>query len=221
MSKTDELIEKLIKELDTPNYVLPDDIPNIDLYMDQVTTFMNKYLDGCKRTPDDKILTKTMINNYAKNNLLPSPDKKKYSKDHLIILIFIYYLKGFLSINDIQSLIKPLIDNHYNVESEKSLENIYETIFSLEESRIDNWKEELSKLNELSKTVFEDEKDKELLHSFSLICLLSFDVYMRKRAIETMIDELVKPLNESEDKKKSERKDKKAKKAAKETEGKV
>ena len=78
MSKTDELVERLIKSLDTPNFVVPNDIPNIDLYMDQVTTFMNKFLDGCKRNPDDKILTKTMINNYAKNDLLPSPDFSLY-----------------------------------------------------------------------------------------------------------------------------------------------
>ena len=77
MIKTDQLIEHIIKELDNPNYVNPDDIPNIDLYMDQVTTFMDKYLGGCKRNEDHKILTKTMINNYAKNHLLPSPEKKK------------------------------------------------------------------------------------------------------------------------------------------------
>ena len=161
MSKTDELINKIIKDLDTPNYIEPDNIPNIDLYMDQVTTFMNKYLNGCKRNPDDKIMTKTMINNYAKNSLLPSPEKKKYSKDHLIILIFIYYLKGFLSISDIQTLIKPLIDNHYNTESSVSLEDIYKTLFELEKGQIDNWKDELSALNKLSKTVFEDKDDKE------------------------------------------------------------
>jgi len=219
MSKTDELVQKLIKNLDTPYLVVPDDIPNIDLYMDQVTTFMNKFLSGCKRTPEDKILTKTMINNYAKNDLLPSPDKKKYSKKHLIILIFIYYLKGFLSISDIQSLIKPLTDNHYNIESEVSLEKIYETIFSLENKRINDWKKELAELNELSKTVFEDENDEDILQSFSLICLLSFDVYMRKKAIETMIDELIKPLNESEEenKNKSDKKEKKVKKVKKDS----
>lgn len=220
MSNTDELVQKIIKNLDNPNMIIPDDIPNIDLYMDQVTTFINEFLDGCKRTPEDKILTKTMINNYAKNDLLPPPEKKKYSKDHLIILIFIYYLKGFLSINDIQSLIKPLTNNHYDMKSRLSLENIYETIFSLEKQRVNDWKEELSNLNDLSKTVFTDEQDEELLHTFSLICMLSFDVYMRKRAIETLIDNLIKPLNESSTDKKSDKKEKKAKKtASKETEG--
>lgn len=215
MSQTDDLIQKIIKNLDSPNYVEPDNIPNIDLYMDQVTTFMNKYLDGCKRTPEDKILTKTMINNYAKNDLLPSPDKKKYSKDHIIILIFIYYLKGFLSINDIQSIIKPLIDGHFNNDDNISLLNIYSTIFSLEKGQLENWKEELSHLNELSKTVFNDASDTEILQTFSLICLLSFDVYMRKKTIETMIDTIVKQneniesKTEKKEKKEKEKKEKK------------
>ncbi len=213
MSKTDDLIKQIIKNLDTPNYVNPDDIPNIALYMDQVTTFMDKYLGGCKRNEDDKILTKTMINNYAKNHLLPSPEKKKYSEDHLLILIFIYYLKGFLSIGDIQTLINPLIDEHYNTNNNISLKDIYTTIFNLEISQIQNWKTELKRLNELTKTVFENEKDKENLQLFSLICLLSFDVYMRKRTIETMIDELLKPLSSADEK--TDKKEKKPKKEVK------
>ena len=61
------------------DYINPKDIPSIDLYMDQVTTFMDTHLEATKRNEEDKILTKTMINNYAKNNLLPPPVKKKYS----------------------------------------------------------------------------------------------------------------------------------------------
>ena len=73
--------------------------------MDQVTTFMDEQLAASKRYESDKILTKTMINNYAKNNLLPSPDKKKYSKEHVLTLLFIYYFKNILSINDIRSIL--------------------------------------------------------------------------------------------------------------------
>ena len=69
-------------------YIKPEDIPNIDLYMDQVTTFMDEQLASTKRYKEDKILTKTMINNYTKNNLLPPPVKKKYSREHMLLLIF-------------------------------------------------------------------------------------------------------------------------------------
>ena len=85
-----EFLSELLKQLKSIGYIKPEDIPNIDLYMDQVTTFMDEQLAASKRYESDKILTKTMINNYAKNNLLPSPDKKKYSKEHVLTLLFIY-----------------------------------------------------------------------------------------------------------------------------------
>ena len=95
---TSNLLNSILEELSSLSYVHPGDVPNIDLYMDQVTTFMDEQLASTKRYPDDKILTKTMINNYTKNNLLPPPVKKKYSREHLLLLVFIYYFKNILSI---------------------------------------------------------------------------------------------------------------------------
>ena len=76
------------------------EIPDIDLYMDQVTTFMEDKLEKFKRTEEDKILTKTMINNYTKNEIIPSPKKKKYSKEHMMLLILTYHMKQTLSMGD-------------------------------------------------------------------------------------------------------------------------
>ena len=104
MKTNDERIQDILNHLDTLSYIRPEAIPGIDLYMDQVTTFMDEHLKDTKRYPEDKVLTKTMINNYAKNNLLPAPNKKKYSKEHILLLIFIYYFKNILSINDIEEL---------------------------------------------------------------------------------------------------------------------
>ena len=83
-----DMINSILESVSRIDYIKPEDIPNIDLYMDQVTTFMEEQLSSTKRYEDDKILTKTMINNYAKNNLLPPPIKKKYSKEHLLVLIY-------------------------------------------------------------------------------------------------------------------------------------
>ena len=91
-------ILNLIRSIHNIDYVSPEDIPNIELYMDQITTFMDEHLASSKRFEEDKILTKTMINNYTKNALLPPSNKKKYSKEHMILLIFIYYFKNFLTI---------------------------------------------------------------------------------------------------------------------------
>lgn len=93
--------EKQLEEWMKLDYVLPEDLPNIELYMDQVTTFLEEQLKNTKRFEEDKIFTKTMINNYTKNHLLLPSNKKKYSRNHMILLIYIYYLKNFLSISDI------------------------------------------------------------------------------------------------------------------------
>ena len=111
---TKDMLNSILSSISRIDYVRPDDIPNIDLYMDQVTTFMEKELASSKRHEDDKILTKTMINNYAKNNLLPSPVKKKYSKEHIYILTFIYYFKNILSISDIQKMLNPLTEKFFD-----------------------------------------------------------------------------------------------------------
>ena len=84
------------RQKDQSSIIELNDIPNIDLYMDQVTTFMETKLSGYKRNEKDKILTKTMINNYAKARLFPPPVKKKYTKNHVMILIIIYHLKNIV-----------------------------------------------------------------------------------------------------------------------------
>ena len=129
---TEDLLNSILNSLERIEYIKPEEIPNIDLYMDQLTTFMEKKLRSTVRYPgDDKILTKTMINNYAKNSLLPPPVKKKYSKEHVLLLIFIYYYKGILSINDIQTLFQPITEKYFKNDKDFSLEDIYKEVFSL------------------------------------------------------------------------------------------
>ena len=121
----DNLMNSIIASLGRIDTISLDEMPNIDLYMDQLTTFMDERLKKTTRHPEtDKILTKTMINNYAKNDLLPPPVRKKYSRDHVILLIFIYYLKNILSINDIQTLLGPLNDRFHRSDDELNLSMI-------------------------------------------------------------------------------------------------
>lgn len=79
-------------------------IPNIDLYMDQVTSFLERELDGFKTSEDDKLMTKTMINNYVKQKVISAPEKKKYGQKHMMQLIMIYHMKQILSMGDIKAL---------------------------------------------------------------------------------------------------------------------
>ncbi len=114
---SENLLESILESLSRIDYIHAEDIPNIDLYMDQVTTLMDSGLSSSKRYEEDKILTKTMINNYAKNNLLPPPDKKKYSREHILILTFIYYFKNILAIKDIETLLNPLTETYFQTET--------------------------------------------------------------------------------------------------------
>lgn len=86
-------------------------MPEIDLYMDQVITYLDKQFSLFQRSENAKLLTSSMINNYVKNGLLPRPDHKKYSRDHLARLIIICMLKQVISIPDIASLFKALQEN--------------------------------------------------------------------------------------------------------------
>ena len=190
---TEELLQMILQSLEKVEYIKSEDIPNIDLYMDQVLTFMDRKLRSAVRPQtEDRILTKTMINNYAKNDLLPPPVKKKYSKEHLLVLVFIYYFKSILSITDIQALLKPITDTYFSSSENLSLEDIYNEVFRLEKSQVDILKEDITNRYRLSRETFQDapEKDQEFLKTFSFICLLSFDVYVKKQLIESLIDDL-------------------------------
>ena len=192
---TESIIHNILERVSGIGYVKPEDIPNIDLYMDQVTTFMEAQLAHSKRYEDDKILTKTMINNYAKNNLLPPPVKKKYSKEHMLMLIFIYYFKSLLSFRDIEELFRPITAKHFTShDSSLSLEDIYREVFTLEEGEMSSIKADISSKFEKAMDTFKDvsveDNDRDYLQLFSFICELSFDVYMKMQMIEKLTDQL-------------------------------
>lgn len=207
---TEDLLGSILESLDRTEYIKAEDIPDIDLYMDQVTTFMESHLKNSTRNPsEDKILTKTMINNYAKNDLLPPPVKKKYSKEHVLLLIFIYYYKGILSISDIQQLLEPITNRFFNTDSEFNLEAIYEEVFGLERAQVDSLKSDIAEKFKIAESTFKDapQDSRKFLQMFSFICVLGFDVYMKKLLIEKMIDGLADSTDKAERKKTKKQED--------------
>lgn len=192
------MLNSILENLSRLDYIKSADIPNIDLYMDQVTTFMDEHLKTSKRYPEDKVLTKTMINNYAKNHLLPPPVKKKYSKEHLLVLIFIYYFKGFLSFQDIQSVLNPLTERFFQSGSDFSMEKIYEEVLQMEKNEFTLLKDDVQRMYHTATESFQDvpDEDRQFLQLFSMICLLSFEVYVKKQMIEKLIDSYNASLSE-------------------------
>lgn len=189
---SDHLLDSILESLSRVDYIHSADIPNIELYMDQVTTFMDARLASTKRHEADKILTKTMINNYAKNNLLPPPNKKKYSREHILVLTFIYYFKNILAIKDIETLLRPLTDKYFRTDDSFDLTSVYEEICSMEKAHIPFLGEEMKETFARAESSFPDapEEERRFLQTFALICNLSFDVYLKKQLIEKLLDEL-------------------------------
>ena len=213
-------LKNLITEWSQLDFIYPEDIPAIELYMDQITTFMEQQLKGNKRNADDKILTKTMINNYSKNDLLPPSDKKKYSKDHIILLIYIYYLKNFLSINDIQNLLHPITDQYFQNETGITMSDIYSHLFQLEQQYGIKVRESIEEVYELAEQQFDEPDD--YLKTFSMITMLSYDIYAKKQLIEKLIDSLQEPaLDKTAIKEAKELARQKEKEAKKERKGKA
>ncbi len=191
-TNVEQLLTKVIESFKEIDYIRPADIPSIDLYMDQVTTFMDSKLKNTTRNPEeDKILTKTMINNYAKSDLLPPPVRKKYTKEHLLVMIFIYYFKSVMSIGDIEVVLKPITEQFFG-KSGMSMKHIYSEILKMEMPQLAKLEEDLMDKCEIAKQSFSDSADKsrDFLQTFALISMLSMDVFAKKLLIERMVDEL-------------------------------
>ena len=195
---TEESLMDIINTMKKIDYIDPEIIPDIELYMDQVTTFMDAHLGASRRSDEEKVLTKTMINNYTKNDVLPPPVKKKYSKEHMCLLILLYYFKNVLSIDDIQKIFHPLKEMFYD-EKDPSIgvDEIYAQIFTMEKKMTDKLTKDVLRRFQASQELFpevEDERESDYLSRFAFICLLSFDAYLKKQMVERLIDETLSDI---------------------------
>lgn len=184
------VIEEVFKCYTDGSYIKASMLPDLDLYVDQITTFLTRHLAKTIRFEDDKIMTKTMINNYTKNHLLPPSDKKKYSRDHILLMIFIYYFKNFLPISDIKTILGPLTDKYFHKDADLNLEAIYTTLFSKEDTFVQEVLENVMKQFHMSADLFPDapKADQASLREFTFICMLSLDIYLKKQLIEAILD---------------------------------
>ena len=199
-----DTVVRAIDNLKTINTISPDELPAMELYMDQLTTFMDRKLTSLVRKPSkDKVLTKTMINNYAKNHLIHPPLKKKYSREHMLELLFIFYFKSFLSISDIQTLLTPL--SNETLGEGYSVEKLYAEMISAGKGARGKLKKDIDEKMEKIERGFDDapEDMREYLKKFAFICQLGYDIYLKKTIIEHMIDDMAEEqfLNEDPDEK--------------------
>ncbi|MBU9722198.1 MULTISPECIES: DUF1836 domain-containing protein [Bacillaceae] len=199
MEKTN-LMEELIKELGIEQHITLEDIPDIDLYMDQVIQLFERKFNDLKRNENEKILTKTMINNYAKGKLFFPITNKKYSKEHIILISLIYNLKGAISINDIKKTLQPV--NQKMESGELNLDALYSVYLELAMKNAEKFQQDFdtivtetedaaSKLND-NEQQFNDDLEKVLLIG-SLVNMSNLYRKAAEKLIDTLDDEPIQP----------------------------
>lgn len=182
-------IDEIIKKLSLTERVEEKDIPEIDLYMDQVIQIFEQKLSNSKRKDSDKVLTKTMINNYAKAKLLMSIKNKKYSKEHLLLMSMIYDLKGSLSISDIKDLFDNIVKK-YDEDKEYDLRSLYKLYLDINNSNYEEFLENIYKQIDCVKGIIADSEEfNEYEEKFLFICSMVSMSNMYRRVAEAMIDE--------------------------------
>lgn len=190
----EDLLNSITSSFSRIDFVKADDIPQIDLYMDQVTTFIDERLKPSSREKysSEKLMTKTMINNYAKDGVIPPPVKKKYTKEHILMLIMIYYYKSMLQISDIKDLMGPIGEDFFGKKDGMGVEEIYNEIFATMPTQISGTKTDVIEKIQASKETFEDapEEYRDYLQMYSFVCMLGADVFIKKLLIEKVVDSI-------------------------------
>lgn len=173
-------IQPLLRQIIEQTDIETADIPKIDLYMDQVITLFDNALASSKRLPEDKLLTKTMINNYTKDKILMPASNKKYTPEHIVHMALIYHLKQSLSISDIKNLFQETLhQDHVNVW------NVYQDFLTWKQNQAEQMEQQMEKQ-------LEDQQSQLNPNEQTLLTILSLihQANTYKRLAEKMIDEL-------------------------------
>jgi hypothetical protein len=196
MDYNKETLDELVREIIGAKDVSLTEIPCVDLYMDQVTTFFNEKLSSLKRNEEDKILTKTMINNYTKGKVLMPAKNKKYTNEHMILLTLIYNLKQTISISDINTIFDSIIDVKNSKDTSISLENLYNNFLDIKEVQNQEFALDVDKYSEYIKVKIKKmgKEDGELIELILMVLLLINNANMQKRMAEKLIDNFLKTV---------------------------
>lgn len=187
---TDFNIDNYINSQKSSDNINLDAFPEIDLYMDQVMQLFENKLNYTKRNADDKVLTKTMINNYAKDNLIMKIKNKKYTKNHLILIGLIYNLKGSLSLTDIKTILTPII-NSFEKEQEYPLHDLYQSFLDIYDLNLDDIKNSSNKIYENISKMVSDKNETLGDYEEKLLLIFAYTSMsnLYRRMSERLIDE--------------------------------
>jgi hypothetical protein len=178
----------------------PQEIPSIDLYLDQITSLVDeKRKEGSPRFAD-RALTKTMINNYSKDGLLSPIKGKKYTKEQILQMLLVYEMKNTLSIGEI----KRVLQNVYALPQydAATVERIYTRYLAIKEQERATVVDGIAKFAEQEKLNLADEEDF-LAFLLSLSAMSSY----YKNAVQILLEAHYPDLNEEKSREEQEKKE--------------
>lgn len=203
MDNIKKTLEVWLNELNNFSFKRYEELPDIELYMDQVVTFLEKQIKIFQNTSLDKQITSSMINNYVKGEVVSAPISKKYNREHLAAIEEVITLKQVLSIAEV----KQILDERYKDSPEKG--DTFNSFNELQTEKITSTVNEAFKhLNDI-----DDNDTKALVNlalDFSLSAVAYINIAKKILFLTRVYDELNKPEDEKEkdkDKEKDKKKD--------------
>jgi len=190
----EEFIKNTIDEFVAKGRIDEASFPDMEIYMDQAETFLNRELAVYKNSEKDRVITKTMIGNYVKHNMLPRPVHKKYSQVHLILLTLIFYMKGTFQMEEIEKIMKPLIDN-YNSEFDDKIDisALYKGILEVHSAEQEALAQSIGSVIKNSKNYLMETElsDDDMLELFMLSVNLSMKADAQKFLAHKLLQEYI------------------------------
>ncbi|MDF2519993.1 MAG: hypothetical protein K0R84_621 [Clostridia bacterium] len=195
MEAKEKSFDDIIKELHLTDEIKLNDIPKLDLYVEQVIGFIEEHMSHVKRNEQDKLITKTMVGNYTRDGVLMPSKNKKYNRSHIIMLILIYNLKQILSIEDIKTLFSPIMKDMSTTSDDViPLEDIYSALLEIKSDELEGFDELVYEKYKLIQDKLENvaTKDKDIAEIFLTVIMLVAQANAQKRLAEKLIDKYFK-----------------------------
>jgi hypothetical protein len=187
----EEYIKTKMDEFVAKSFVKPDEFPDMMLYIDQIAAFLNGRLKVYAREGEKPIITKSMIANYLKRDMLPRPQKKKYTRDHMILIAMIFYLKSVFQMSEIGNIMKPFVENYDSAFDDKfDFYRLYEIITPILKKERAEEADRIQKDIELIKdAIREEELDDDSTEMFLLLLSVTARADAAKYAAKSLFSE--------------------------------